>query len=264
MRNMIRVMMMFIWRDWLVYRPMAMTLFINYGIISPVVYTYAYGYIIPRLGIQSVTDQSATIFFAGSILTVLFPLAFTWHKELLQDLESTRFIAYQLSVLSPYMVMFERIVFGSWVVMIHAIPYFIMAVWLLGSKLVLTNLSLWRFMLCLYGGAFVCSAFVMMLVCFVQDFRSVRNFWLRVNHPMLQMGGLFMPWYIMNETSRLLGIITLVNPMLYITEGLKQSLMNDPRFFSFIYSITGISVFTIIFYRMALHYLRRKLDYVHC
>lgn len=262
MINQMRVMWAFIRRDWLVYRPRAKTLFINYGIISPIIYTYAYGYIIPRVAISNVTDQNATVFFAGTILSVMFPLVFTWHKDLLQDLEHTKFISYQILVFSPRWVMLQRILFGSWVALIHVAPFFIVAGLLLGKKLVITHLSIWKFVACLYAGTLVCSAFVMFLICYVQDFRSVRNFWLRVNHPMLQMGGMFVPWYVMNESSRLIGLLTLANPMLYITEGLKQSMVGDPRFFAYSYSMSGLIVFMILFYYIALYRLRIKLDYV--
>lgn len=262
MLNQLRIVKVFIRRDWIIYRSMAYNLLINNSIISPLIYTYAYGYVIPRLGLSNVTNESATVFFAGSILTMMFPLAFTWHQALLQDFEHTRFITYQTSVLAPAWVMFERILFGSWIVMLHGTLLFPVSALLLGKRLVLYNASIWKIALCLYAGAVLCSTFVVFVICYVQDFRSIRNFWLRVNHPMLQLGGLFIPWYVMNELSPLIGLITLCNPMLYITEGLKHSITGDPRFFSFTYSIAGIAIFSVIFYRLTLYYLRKKIDHI--
>lgn len=262
MLDQLRIVKAFMQRDWILYKSMACNLVINNSFISPLIYTYAYGYLLPQLGLSNVTNESATIFFAGSIITMMFPLAFTWHQSLLHDFEHNRFITYQTSVLAPAWVMFERILFGSWVVMLHGTLLFPVSALLLGKRLVLYNACIWKTLICLYAGAILCSTFVVFLICYVKDFRSIRNFWLRVNHPMLQLGGLFIPWYVMNEKSRMIGVVTLCNPMLYITEGLKHSITGDARFFSFVYSISGIAIFCIIFYRLTLYYLRKKIDHI--
>ena len=82
MLNQLRIVKVFIRRDWIIYRSMAYNLLINNSIISPLIYTYAYGYVIPRLGLSNVTNESATVFFAGRILTMMFPLAFTRHPHI--------------------------------------------------------------------------------------------------------------------------------------------------------------------------------------
>lgn len=235
---------------------------LNFGFFRPVALTIAFGYLLPYINFVHPSVTQVTIFFAGAVLWSIFPVAFMQNLDFLIDREHERYIDYQIIILDPRLIILEKIVFTSLVCFLSGIFFFCIAKMLLGSYFLSAHISWPALMLMLYFGGLFCAAFNLFFVCFIKDTQSTGKFWIRVNNPMMMLGGLFVPWHVMFNYSKILAMVMLFNPLIYLTEGLRSAIIGGQEFFSLMICVPLLLIFSLLFYLWAVYYFKQKMDYV--
>ena len=113
----------FLRRDTIVHFRRIRSYILNYIVIYPIVWALATGYIMPKVMFGAKASTMGMNLFVGTILAMLFPLAFHLNIDLLLDLQNDRHIDFKLLVLSPRLLLLERILFNSlscaWLLLPH-------------------------------------------------------------------------------------------------------------------------------------------------
>lgn len=257
-----RTFLEFIYRDAYVYWQRSTSYFINYCIIYPAIFSFAIGYLQANLFFGPGSEKVGTIVFIGHVIIIVFVLANNLTMNLLFDLEGVRFIDYQITILSPRLVLLERIIFASLFTFIMAIPFFPIAKLILMQGLVTQNTSWFFVYVLLYIGALSCAAYHQFAACVIESSRQMRSFWMRFNFIMITLGGIFTPWYITYKFSPLLGYLMLLNPLVYITDGLRQAIVGGKEFLPIWVCIIALCIFTTIFTILSWHAFKKKVDHI--
>lgn len=236
--------------------------FINYILISPVVYGIAFGYIQPNVLLKNGGPKMATISFAGVILLQMLILSYKRNISLLFDFEGTRFIDYQLTVLSPRLILLEKLVFNSVFTFLMLAPYFPMSKLVVGATLDTSTTNWPLTLLMVFLGSVCCNAYHLFATLMLPNTRKITMLWARVNMPLFIFGGLFVPLHVLYAFWPWLGRATLLNPLMYVTEGLRQALVGGPDFLSLPICISVLVAFTIIFMYGAMYQFKQRVDHI--
>jgi ABC-2 type transport system permease protein len=240
-------------------KPMFIKFLVNCGIIFPILYAFVFGYLQSHIYFGTSANN---INFLGNILLIMLQLSFNANIGLLFDLEGDRFIDYQISILSPRLVLIERALFDSLFTFIVVLPFYPISKLILGNYFQTAHISIPATVLMLFLGSILTCTYHLFLSCTIPNTRLISRIWARGNLPLMTFGGFWLPWYIMNEYSATLGTVTLFNPFLYITEGLRQAINPNPLYFSLGLCCIVLLGFSALFMLGALYFFKRKVDHI--
>lgn len=250
-------------RDLLVYKKEAWKVVtINYALIAPVVMVTCFGYLVPHLSMAHPTPLVTTNFITGGSLWTMFLLAWSINFGILFDLHSNRFIDYQMGLIKPQLLLLEKIFFSAFIAFINFIPFYPITKLILGANFLTVNTSWPKLFVIFASGSLFCASFTMFFVFFIKSMAQTGNLFMRMNYPLIQFGGTFIPWSIMNSISPWVGTISYLNPMLYITEGFRQTIIGGNQYFAFSTCVLALLGFSVLFTLITLHYFKKKLDHI--
>ncbi len=262
MESSLRTFITFLWRDYYVQIRNSGHFLINNVLLYPIIQGVTFLYLLPSIIFGAPNPAVNTTMFIGNIILLMLILTWKMALPLLFDLDQDRFIDYQISILNPALVLLERIIFSSIFTWILLLPVFPLVSLYFPSYFDTSTASWWRVVLVLYCGSLFCSAYHIFMACWLDSPRDIRRLWVRYNQVLFILGGFSIPWHIVNQTSPVLGLITRFNPMMYISEGLRQAFLNDARFFSY-WQCIGVLLFasccmTILAWRA----FKRRVDHI--
>jgi ABC-2 type transport system permease protein len=247
-------------RDLFVYKQQWKRLVINYWLIKPPLEATVFGYIIPLVNMNQPNPIAMTQFMGGMILWSIFPLAWTFAVELMYDFEHNKFVNYLNTLLNPGLVVLEKILFYSLASFINMLPFYPFSKLILGSYFDTTHTSWLKLCIILYAGSLFCAAYNVFFVCYISGFQRVSNFWMRLNYPMINFGGTFLSWAAMASYSRYLGYALFANPLIYLSEGIRNALLGPANYFHFGICLIVLLSFATLLSIAAMHFYRKKLD----
>lgn len=257
-----RTFLEFLYRDAYIYSKRMPTLFINNGIIYPIIFAFACCYLQTNIFFGPGQEKIGSIAFIGHVIIIIFVLAFLIASPLIYDIEGARNIDYQITILSPRLILLERILFASLLTFALSIPFFPVAKLLLGSNFTTENCNWPLLYLMLYVSALCSSAYHHFVLCAIKSYRVMRSYWMRTNVLMITLGGIFIPWFIIKKFSPILGKLIFINPLIYITEGLRQSIIGGEEFLPIWICLAALLTFTAIFTLLGFHFFKKKLDHI--
>lgn len=235
---------------------------LNNGFISPVLLAICFGYILPRVAVGVGAQEQATPIFVGNILWCMFPLAFFFMIDVIFDLEQDCFIAYQMTLLSPRLVLLERVVFAAIANFICLLPFFPIAKIVMGSYFNISATNWLQVSLLLLAGSLFITSFNLCTQLLVKDSLSIDNLWLRCYYPLLVLGGGMFSWPVINQFSWLLGAIALFNPLIYLADGLREAILGTGEYFSCGLSLTVLLILFVVCMYFACKIFKRRIDHI--
>lgn len=84
----------------------------------------------------------------------------------------------------------------------------------------------------------------------------------RVVNPLYSLGGYFYAWKSMYNISPIAGYINLLNPLIYVMEGMRAAMLGPEGFLPFWFSFMMLLLFTTFFAWDAIRRLKKRLDCV--
>jgi ABC-type multidrug transport system permease subunit len=86
--------------------------------------------------------------------------------------------------------------------------------------------------------------------------------WSRMIFPMWFMGGFQFSWFAFYKVFPTMAIISLCNPMIYLTEMTRVAISGQEGYINFWLCVLAAIGFAALFMFLALYRLKKKLDYV--
>lgn len=256
------VFMQFLKRDLHTHRKHFRDYLINYGLLYPAIYAVTLAYLQTNTYFGSGNSRLGTILFAGNILVALMVITYKQTISLLFDLENDRFIDYQITILPPRLVIACRIFSTSLLAFVLALPFFPVAKLLVYSQLYTQNTVWWQLVVILYLASLCCSAYHQCATLILPSTRQITSLWSRVNHILINFGGFWIPLQTLYAFSPIVGTLAQANPLIYISEGLRQALIGGDQFLSFTICSIMLLAFTLFFTIIAWYQFQRRTDHL--
>lgn len=218
------------------------------------------GYIMPYFGLK----QDFGVFqFGGIVASVgLFEL-YTNVFELTADLEGDRVINYGLTLPIPsWMAIMSKSAY-------YAITYIILALIMLPigkmclwNQLIVSNISYVKLLVIIVVQSIFYACLVPWTVTFIANLSNLGTVWSRFVFPMWFMGGFQFSWLSLSALFPLFAYMSLVNPMIYVTEATRAALLGQAAYLPFWLCISALIVFSIGVAWHALKRMKKRLDFV--
>lgn len=256
-----RIFMQFMRRDCYIYAQEMHTNIINYGIIYPIKLGFFFAYLQKNIYFGPESVEKGTMLFVGSMIIPLLVIAYKVVAELVFDLEGNRFVDYQMTLLSPQLVLIQRIVFASLFTFVLTAPLFPIVKLFIGSHLATQNTSWIKLFAVIYASSLCCASYNMMAMCFL-SIRQLRIFWSRINFPLMNLGGMWAPLATIATFSPILGKIAYLNPLLYVMEGIRQAALQSDEFLPFWLCMTMLIAFSLLFTVLSCHFFKKRVDHI--
>lgn len=196
---------------------------------------------------------------AAAGLFEVYPASF----NLLADLEGDRIIFYHLTLPLPSAFVFLRL--GCFYT-INSI--FLSLIVLPLSKIICWNdFSLmhinWIFYLLFIGiSSIFFASFTIYVTSRTKDLMDVGSVWSRFIFPMWFFGGFQFSWQTFHDFAPTLSYVGLINPMVYITEAARASILGQQDYFNFWLCIGIITIFSLLLAWRGFIRMKKRLDFV--
>ncbi len=247
-------------RDMYIQRSKIPDYIINYVFSYPIIFAMQTGYLQANTYFGSYNPQMNTMMYCGNLLLIVMLFTYKQHIELLFDLKTIGYINYQIIVLDPLLVLLEKIIFTSIITCIIVLPFYPMGTLLLPEYILSDAVSWPHLIAILYLASLCCSAYHLMAVVLLPSPNEITLLWSRFNHILMTFGGFWIPWFVLYSYSPVLGYIAYLNPMLYITEGVKGAILGGDMFIPFGICATVLLSYTVIFTIACFIIFKRRVD----
>lgn len=235
---------------------------INFSFLRPLLFAISFIYIQAHVVLQSQSAYTMTLLMIGNSTMVILALACNIAMKHLFDREKKRVVNYQLSLLDPHFIIFERITFVTLYTYILLLPFFPMMKIFMGTSFDTTATSWAATFLILFLGTLCCSAYLILALSIIPSSKHISSLWMRVNIPLLWLGGLWAPLSVVKKDIPWLGYIAQCNPITYITEGLRAAILGPHDFVPVHLCALALILFSIFFIVLAFPFFKRKTDHI--
>lgn len=249
-------------RDMYVTRPQIGKLVFNNLVLVPLMYIFTYAYMQVNIFFGTDSYDIGSSISVGIPLLLLLLLSYNFTVPLIFDIEGDAFINYQITLLNPRLVLFERILFSALLTFVLIVPFYPLVKLVLGDYFYTEEASWLLIYLFLFLGSFLVCAYHFFIICSLKSSHLIARIWSRYNDPLLIFGGYWIPWYVMNKFSSVLGFVTHANPFLYLTEGLRQAFFHDPKFFSMSICFTMLTFYSVLFTMGTMYCFKKRMDHI--
>ncbi len=131
---------------------------------------------------------------------------------------------------------------------------------LLGNYIDLSHTNWAQVFLILFAGSLCLSAYHLLAAVTLKSSVNIKSLWSRVNGVLISFGGFWIPLYVMQSYSKLLGTLVYLNPCIYLTEGIKGAITGSDQFLPFALCISMLIIFTTLFTGACWFQFKRRTD----
>lgn len=183
--------------------------------------------------------------------------------ELIVDLEGDRTINFTLSMPIPPWLVFLQLVF-KWALttLLLCTPLFFVGKLLLWNRFSFSQINYVQLILiyptlCLFFGFFS-----LWLTSIIQRVLNLSSLFLRFINPLFMFGCYFYSWESVFSLSPIIGYVSLINPMIYVMEGVRAATLGQEGYLPFWLSFFVLWGFNLALGGFAIVRLKKRLDCV--
>jgi ABC-type polysaccharide/polyol phosphate export permease len=216
-----------------------------------------FGYVLTSMGMA---HSYGVMIFIGAISSFgLFEI--TWRATVLaQDITDktiTNFLVLPTSCSSYFLSIAVSWGLCSSIVSLCLFPVGLFLLW---NFIDLFHICIWRFFLIFLSGNFFYGCFAIWVASLVTSLRNTTWLWSRVINPIFMFGGYFYNWEDVYHFSYILGYLHLINPLIYILEGTKASLLGPSQYLPFWICTVMVWIFATSLLGDGIRRLKKRLD----
>lgn len=219
-----------------------------------------FGYLMSSYGLGSdygpflLVSAIASFGFLGTISKVF---------NLITDIEGDRTISYTLTLPLPSWLVFAYVGF-VWAVdsLLTSIFLFPLGKIILFNQFDLSKISYLKLIPIYITMNLFYGFFSLWLTSILKKMGDVGHLWIRVINPLIMFGAYYYSWDAIYQISPTLARIHLINPLVYVMEGMRSAVIGSSHFIPFWISFTMLWAFTIAFAWHGVSRLQKRLDCV--
>jgi hypothetical protein len=257
MKNNISVLWTLLVRDALILKNQIATQMINVTIWGATIISVSH-WIMPHLGVAP--GYGAFMFVGNIAIWGLFEML-SDTALILTDITGEQNISYFLTLPVPHYLIFIRIgLSNAYKSFITPLPIFIIGKIILGDMLPLASISFGKFILFYTLFNLFYGFFGLFLASITESIHSITTIRTRYLFPLWFLAGYQFSWATSLHAVPFLAYVNLLNPLLYILEGLRSTILNPDDFIAFWYCFAVVAFSTLFFGYFAVKNLERRLD----
>jgi len=245
-------------RDMRVIKTRLRSLIID-GLILVVVAVLVFGNLLPMMGMPK--KLIAPVFLGNSLSFFLASLGYNWATRMAYDLRFDRFIDYFLTLPLPKSWLFAYYVVSFVIeVTIVTLPMVTLGIVALGNNFGPINGNFAVF-LCIYFLALLFWGLFFLGSAFVYDYQWFRNnMWARRIMPFFATAPAFFTLHAIAIIAPTTSKLMLLNPLTYIIEGLRASLLGGPEYLPLPLCLIGSCVAIVLLCVRLRYGIYKQLD----
>lgn len=228
------------------------------NLISFANWVIIFGYFMPSSG----RSDLGSLILAGAIAS--FGLFGTiWRATILaQDVTDKKINAYLILPMPSGWVFVGTVV--SWSIYAATITLCLFPIGrlLLWNQVDFSHFSIPKFFIIFVLSHIFYGFFSLWISSLVTNLRNTGWLWCRVVNPLFMFSGFFYTWKEAYAVSPWIGMVNLVNPLLYILEATKVSFFGTQGYLPFWLCVMAVALFTFFFAIDGVRRFKRRLDYV--
>jgi ABC-2 type transport system permease protein len=237
-------------------------MFLGRTVMQPLLLIFVFAYVFPKIG-QPIggargAEEFSTLLVGGVIASsMIFQGVQAVALPLVQDFGYTREIEDRVLAPMPvWAVALEKVASGAIQAMIAALVVFVLATFVPATPV---HLSVhWLFLLTLLPlGAVLCAALGLTIGTRVEP-RQVPLIFSLLVIPMTFLGAVYYPWQSLTPLPWLKTVV-LVNPLVYLSEGMRLSLTNGVPHMSAVAIYIAIVAFTVAFLWLGIDGFKKRV-----
>ncbi len=219
-----------------------------------------FGYFLPAYGLKA---DYGSFLLIGVIAGFGFFEVIGKVSLMIADLEGDRTILYTLSLPLPSWLVFVYFAV-SWAMIssFMSLLMFPLGKLLLYSQFDLGKIDLLRLPFIFILSNIFFGFFALWLAAVLKKMSNLSYLFVRVINPMYSFGGWWYSWAAIYGISHTLGYLHLINPLLYVMEGMRAATLGPAGYLPFWASLSGLALFTLFFAWDAIRRLQKRLDCV--
>jgi ABC-2 type transport system permease protein len=216
-----------------------------------------FGYFMP-----SHHSNLGSLILAGAIAS--FGLFGTiWRSNLLaQDVTDKKINAYLILPMPSRYVFIGLVLSWSFYAAAITLCLFPIGQLLLWNQLDLSNFSVLKFIPLFILSHLFYGFFSLWISSLVTNLRNTGWLWCRVVNPMFMFSGFFYTWKEAYALVPCIGLLNLLNPLLYILEATKASFFGAQGYLPYWLCFSALLLFTLFFAIDGVKRFKRRIDYV--
>lgn len=205
----------------------------------------------------------ASFIFVGAIASFGFFEIVGRVATLISDMNGNKVISYHLTLPVPSSYIFINIAI-SWAICTAILSVCLIPIGkiLLFNQFSLSAVSYMKFVPFFLITNLFFGFFSLWLSSIIKDASNLGSLWMRVINPLFMFSGYFYTWKSLYGISKVSAILNLVNPLLYIMEGMRVAMLGPKGYLPYSVCIIVVSLFTIVFGFDAIKRMKKRLDCV--
>lgn len=212
---------------------------------------------------NNLSTEFATFQFCGVISNVGLWVSFHEIVDFITDIENKKRFFYDLSIPLPSIYFFiAKVIFYIIRFSILTILMMIILKLMLYNVISFQTISISKFITITLITNLFYGSWIIFISSVIKKSRNLSNLFGRIQFPLWFMGGFQFSWITLYNTNKILGIIDLLNPILYINEGFKDAILGIRGIASFYSLVIIISLFSFLLFFIGFKRLQKQLDFI--
>ena len=219
-----------------------------------------FSYFLPSYGLAS--DYGPFV-LAGVIGSFGFFDVMGKVAQTVADIEGDRTVMYTISLPIPSWLVFFYMGL-SWAIFsaITCALLFPLGKLLLFSQFDLGKVHYIKLVLIFFMSNLFFGFFSLWLSSIIKKMSSISHLFVRIINPMFMFGGYLYSWNAVYEMSHIGGYLSLLNPLIYVMEGIRSAILSPQGYLPFWISFAALIGFTVVLGYDAVVRLKKRLDCV--
>ncbi|MGE0009858.1 MAG: ABC transporter permease [Candidatus Babeliales bacterium] len=217
-------------------------------------------YLMPAFGLS----QDYSGFLIASLIgsAGLFEV-YSSATNFISDFTGLNITSFYLTLPMPsWLVWIEKLVYmtiNTTVISILILPISKLLVW---NEFSLAEFSLFKFCIVFLLSNIFSAAFALWITTRISGMEQIGSIWMRFVYPIWFLGGFQYSYEVLHQVSPIMAYVSLANPMLYVMEGMRASVLGQEGSLNFWFCCVMIALFTILCTWHGLKRLKTRLDYI--
>ena len=199
--------------------------------------------------------------FIGIITQIFFSVGYSLAFKHISDLQHTRFIEYQLSLPLPKKWLFAQyIVICMLELLLVSLPLLVLGLLFLSDLFSLVHIKFFSLLIVYLYSLFFFALLFLYLAYSSNYLWFLDNIWARRLAPLFLLGCGFVSWKLVYAFSPVFGILLLCNPIVYVNEALRSSLLDSTHYLPLWICLAAITFFCVILCILFARAVKNRID----
>lgn len=212
---------------------------------------------------QGLSEEYGPFLMVGAIASFGLFEVVTKVSKLIEDIEGAKTISFLLTLpLSANALFIYTGVYYALYSALFTLPLFLFGKILLFNRFDLLDISYWRLVLIFLTSNLFYGFFALWLTGIIRGSGEITSIFLRFINPLFMFGAYFFTWQNAYALDHLIGYAILINPMVYVMEGIRSAALGNAGYIPFWITPLALWGFILLLGYLGIQKIKKRIDCV--